>query len=477
MSDTDHTNTQLVTAPRIMLHSAVLALTSCLLLVLFTPLVGAHNLSRELLRANSHGLALTAESVDQSYSLATSSGGLIGIDGALDAPGPGVLARPAVGMASTPDDSGAWVVAGDGGVFTYGDARFFGSTGAIHLNRPVVGIAPTTDGGGYWLVASDGGVFSFGDAHFQGSMGGTPLNQPVVGMATDPSTNGYWLVAADGGIFSFDAPFYGSTGNLRLNKPVVAMAVTPDGHGYWLVASDGGVFTFGDAQFYGSTGGIRLNRPVVGMTPTSDGHGYWLVASDGGIFTFGDAAYYGSAANMGQSVVGMGLEVGGYANPLRSVAGLTPQRVDQGVDYAGGGPIYAIGDGVVLNTTNAGWPGGAFISYRLEDGRAAGDVVYVAENVIPQVSVGQQVTPNTVVGTLIDAYPDLETGWAAPPGTGESAAMAAGQWSPSDDSDSVPSAYGANFSQLLQSLGAPGGLLLGPVSGSVAVGWPVWLQG
>ena len=43
-------------------------------------------------------------------------------------------------------------------------------------------MASTPDGGGYWLVASDGGVFSYGDAKFAGSMGGTPLNKPVVGM-------------------------------------------------------------------------------------------------------------------------------------------------------------------------------------------------------------------------------------------------------------------------------------------------------
>ena len=34
---------------------------------------------------------------------------------------------------------------------------------------------------GYWLVAADGGVFSFGDAGFYGSMAGTHLNAPVVG--------------------------------------------------------------------------------------------------------------------------------------------------------------------------------------------------------------------------------------------------------------------------------------------------------
>ncbi|HEY2304895.1 MAG TPA: hypothetical protein VGI05_03345, partial [Streptosporangiaceae bacterium] len=36
----------------------------------------------------------------------------------------------------------------------------------------------------------------------------------------------------------------------------------------------------------------------------------------------------------------------GYLNPLRAVSGLVPERVDQGVDFAGTGPVYAIGDAV-----------------------------------------------------------------------------------------------------------------------------------
>jgi hypothetical protein len=55
--------------------------------------------------------------------------------------------------------------------------------GAVHLNKPVVGMAATPDGGGYWLVASDGGIFSFGDAPFLGSTGGITLNQPITAMA------------------------------------------------------------------------------------------------------------------------------------------------------------------------------------------------------------------------------------------------------------------------------------------------------
>ena len=144
---------------------------------------------------------------------------------------------------------------------------------------------------GYWLVASDGGIFTFGpNQPFFGSTGGTPLNRPIVGMAVTPDGGGYWMVASDGGIFTFgDAGFYGSTGAMVLNKPIVGMAPPPMGVGYWLVASDGGIFAFGDAKFHGSMGGKPLNQPIVGMAATPLGSGYWLVASDGGIFDFGSA--------------------------------------------------------------------------------------------------------------------------------------------------------------------------------------------
>jgi len=169
-----------------------------------------------------------------------------------------------------------------------------GSLAGQTLNRPIVGITAAPDNGGYWLVASDGGVFSFGDAQFYGSTGNIRLNQPIVGMASTVDGHGYWLVASEGGVFSYgDAQFYGSTGNIRLNQPIVGMAATPDGGGYWLVASDGGVFSYGDAQFYGSTGNIRLNQPVVAMGTTHDGKGYWLVAADAGVFSYGDARYLG----------------------------------------------------------------------------------------------------------------------------------------------------------------------------------------
>ena len=242
------------------------------------------------------------------YTLVASDGGIFTYgDAAFHGSTGGMrLDAPIVGMAATPG-GGYWLVASDGGIFSYGNAAFYGSTGGLHLDAPIVGMAATPDGGGYWLVAKDGGIFSYGNATFHGSTGGMHLDAPIVGMAATPDGGGYWLVASDGGIFSYgNAAFYGSTGGLHLDAPIVGMAATPGG-GYWLVASDGGVFTYGDAAFYGSTGGLHLDAPIVGMAATPDGGGYWLVAHDGGIFTYGDAAFYGSTGglHLDAPIVGM----------------------------------------------------------------------------------------------------------------------------------------------------------------------------
>jgi hypothetical protein len=205
---------------------------------------------------------------------------------------------PVVGMASTPGAGGYWLVASDGGVFSFGDAEFYGSAAPLRLNQPIVGMAATPDGKGYWLVAADGGIFTYGDATFYGSMASTHLDEPVVGMAATPDGGGYWLAGADGGVFSFgDAVYYGNSlaaGSTGGGTKTVGMSPDPDGRGYWLVGANGSVAAFGAAASYGSTAGIHLNAPIVGMAPTPDGDGYWEVASDGGVFTFGDAQFFGS---------------------------------------------------------------------------------------------------------------------------------------------------------------------------------------
>jgi len=98
-------------------------------------------------------------------------------------PAPTPTPTPSPSPSPTPALLGGYTeVASDGGIFTFGDAGFFGSEGGSHLNAPIVGIASTPSGNGYWEVASDGGIFTFGDAGFFGSEGGSHLNAPIVGI-------------------------------------------------------------------------------------------------------------------------------------------------------------------------------------------------------------------------------------------------------------------------------------------------------
>jgi len=229
------------------------------------------------------------------YRLVASDGGIFdyGSAGFYGSTGAERLNQPVVGMATTPDGRGYWLVAADGGIFTFGDAGFFGSTGAERLNQPIVGMAGTPDGRGYWLVAADGGIFTFGDAGFHGSGSGQTSRSRVVGMSPDAATGGYWMATASGLVLAFNAPSFGPAPTL--SAPVVGLAATPDDAGLRLAGSDGNVYTLGDASELGDLQGTALARPVVGVASTASGAGYWLVASDGGIFSFGDAAFLGSA--------------------------------------------------------------------------------------------------------------------------------------------------------------------------------------
>ena len=244
------------------------------------------------------GIASTKDG--KGYWLAQAGGGVFSYGDAAfygSLPGNGIAPTDqVVGIAATPDGKGYWLVSADGGAFSFGDAHFFGSMGDRPLNQPIMGMAPTPDGNGYWEVESDGTVYAFGDAHSFNGFSGQPFNLPTVGIASSPDGKGYWEVESDGGIFSYgDARFHGSVGGQTLKQPIVGMSADQLTGGYWEVAADGGIFAL-DAPFIGSTGNTHLNQPVVGMVGTPTGLGYRLVAADGGVFSFGDAKFYGSAA-------------------------------------------------------------------------------------------------------------------------------------------------------------------------------------
>jgi calcineurin-like phosphoesterase family protein len=215
-----------------------------------------------------------------------------------------------IGMAATPSGNGYWMADDDGDVFAAGDATVFGARAS--RADDVAAFTARPQGDGYWLATRTGGLESFGKAPSFPRVT-VKESKRITTVASTASGGGAWMAGLDGGVFTFgDATFFGSMGGVRLNQPVVGMAPTPSGRGYWMVASDGGVFSFGDARFLGSTGAIRLNQPVVGMAPTPSGRGYWMVASDGGVFSFGDARFFGSTGGirLNQPVRGMVAHLG-----------------------------------------------------------------------------------------------------------------------------------------------------------------------
>jgi hypothetical protein len=162
----------------------------------------------------------------------------------------------------------------------------------------------------------------------------------------------------------------------------------------------------------------------------------------------------------------------GYMNPLRGVSDLVPQRIDQGVDFFGSGPVYAIGDAVITNASaDAPWPGGGWITYQFTDGPDKGLMVYLAEDVTPTVQVGEHVTSSTVIANMFSGADGIETGWADP--TGAEALAATPQAGSIGDNGPFPTMVGVSFDELLQSLGAPAAPNFGQsASGVLPSGYP-----
>jgi hypothetical protein len=232
------------------------------------------------------------------------------------------LQRPVVGITPTADRGGYWLVGSDGGIFSFGDSRFYGSipglgyapagtTGPNHLNAPIVGMVPSSGGGGYFMVASDGGVFAFGNAKFEGSCPGIGgCSGAAVAVMPDASGNGYWMVTATGHVYAFgDAGYYGAPG------PQSSLATsahrTPDGKGYWILFSNGAIASYGDAGFFGSpAGGLGGSDPATSILPTPDGGGYWVTSALGKVFNYGDAPNQGDMS--GQPLNGSIIAAAGW---------------------------------------------------------------------------------------------------------------------------------------------------------------------
>lgn len=202
-----------------------------------------------------------------------------------------------------------------------------------------------------------------------------------------------------------------------------------------------------------------------------------------------------------------------YVNPLAQVSGLVCERVDQGVDFAGtGGPILALGDGVIIETNGTGWPGGPYMAYRLSNGPAAGKVVYVAEDLtvfqaanlsaegraslqsmsvtnkaaVSQMSLqqhtvlaaGATVKAGQQIATLYNGPDGIEMGWGrttdglVPESQQPECGSISGANLPAGGGGTL---IGRNFDELLRRLGVPAANNLNQApGGTLPAGWPTW---
>lgn len=159
-----------------------------------------------------------------------------------------------------------------------------------------------------------------------------------------------------------------------------------------------------------------------------------------------------------------------FVNPIGSWA--KPARIDQGVDYLGAGPLYAIDDGIITNVVSSGWPGGHYIILKMDNAVAGAQNFYYAENITPAVTVGQRVKAGQLIGHANGSYPYVELGFSDPSDTRDNTmAHATGQSQrgiAAGDPGKYSTGWGVAASNFIKSLGGVGGVISpGGISGAV----------
>jgi len=187
----------------------------------------------------------------------------------------------------TASGKGAYLFTSIGRIIRSGDAtKITDSLGRenllwiTQLNAPIVDARLSTTGNGYWLLAADGGIFTFGDAKFSGSVPQEPksdwINENIISFAPDLDGVGYVIVAKSGKAWWYESAsrkqlpdvLEAAFGSRLLNAPITAVMARQCG-GYLMVADDGGVFAtpMSDCGFQGSLGANPPDTRIVALTP------------------------------------------------------------------------------------------------------------------------------------------------------------------------------------------------------------------
>lgn len=101
-----------------------------------------------------------------------------------------------------------------------------------------------------------------------------------------------------------------------------------------------------------------------------------------------------------------------YTSPF--ITAYTEERTDMGVDFClpAGAPIRAIDSGTILGINPDWFDGEPYVWYRMEHPLdSQHSVIYVAEQIALEVTVGEHVAAGETLGTFAASGTCIETGW------------------------------------------------------------------
>ena len=217
---------------------------------------------------------------------------------------PGSGAGAVVAMANPGWGDGYLTLSRAGTVTAFGALTVLGDVSGKQ-DGDAVDLAVSATGAGYWILMANGGIYPFGDARYFSSPRRAALGVAPVRMAARPQHDGYWVLLADGSVRGFGAAASLGGPGTATGVPV-DLAPTASGAGYWVLLDTGEVAAFGDAPAKGgmASKNVRWAKPAAAIERVG-ADGYVISARDGGLYTFNGAPYFGSFAGSGAHVVGI----------------------------------------------------------------------------------------------------------------------------------------------------------------------------
>ena len=198
----------------------------------------------------------------------------------------------AVGPAGPPGYS---ILNQGGGIYSFGDATYYGNLIDHAYPGPAVGLSETPDGHGYNILTAPGAIYSFGNANYFGNLLDHHYPGPATALSFTPSAGGYAILTRGGGIYTFgDARYYGNLIDHGYPGTAVGLAYTSTGRGYWILTSSGALYSFGDAGYYGNLIDHGYAGVAASLAAARGGAGYGILTTNGGLFTFGSQPYLGN---------------------------------------------------------------------------------------------------------------------------------------------------------------------------------------